>query len=189
MSPRAPALSPQERRESIVAASLPLILEYGRAVTTRQIAEAADIAEGTIFRVFETKDEVIDAVVDATFDMEPYLRALEQVDAGGSIDDVLTRIAQLMIDRFANVFRLMSVLRLGGPGAHRHPQGWQDRVAAAHQDLLAPHAGELRIPPADLMRYVRMLAFSGCNPHVTAGAVLTAPEIVDLVLDGARKDS
>ena len=43
----------------IVEATLPLLLEHGEMVTTRQIAEAAGIAEGTIFRVFADKDELI----------------------------------------------------------------------------------------------------------------------------------
>ena len=43
----------------IVDAALPLILEHGERVTTRQIADAAGIAEGTIFRAFTDKDDVI----------------------------------------------------------------------------------------------------------------------------------
>ena len=39
----------------IVDAVVPLLLEHGGDVTTRQIAEAAGIAEGTIFRVFPDK--------------------------------------------------------------------------------------------------------------------------------------
>ena len=48
----------------IIEAMLPLLLEHGEMVTTRQIAEAAGIAEGTIFRVFADKDELIAAVVE-----------------------------------------------------------------------------------------------------------------------------
>src|SRR4051795_3490825 len=52
---RATPMAPDERRRAIVDAVVPLLLEHGDDVTTRQIAEAAGIAEGTIFRVFDDK--------------------------------------------------------------------------------------------------------------------------------------
>jgi len=39
----------------IVDAVIPLLLEYGRGIMTKQIAERAGIAEGTLCRAFETK--------------------------------------------------------------------------------------------------------------------------------------
>jgi AcrR family transcriptional regulator len=45
-------MAPDDRRRAIVAAVVPLLLEHGDDVSTRQIADAAGIAEGTIFRVF-----------------------------------------------------------------------------------------------------------------------------------------
>ena len=62
---RASAMPPDERRAAIVSATVPLLLEHGSAVSTRQIAEAAGIAEGTIFRVFPDKQAVIAASVEA----------------------------------------------------------------------------------------------------------------------------
>src|SRR6478736_981334 len=79
---RAGALPPDERRSMIVAATLPLLLEHGDRVTTKQIAEAAGIAEGTIFRAFADKDEVIVAVIDAALDQEPLEAALTGIPDG-----------------------------------------------------------------------------------------------------------
>ncbi len=79
---RATALPPDERRSMIVAATLPLLLEHGDRVTSRQIAEAAGIAEGTIFRVFADKDEIIVAVIEAALDPEPLEAALRDIPTG-----------------------------------------------------------------------------------------------------------
>ena len=53
---RASAMPAEERRTAIIEAVRPLLAEYGESVTSKQIAAAAGIAEGTIFRVFADKD-------------------------------------------------------------------------------------------------------------------------------------
>ncbi|GGT47173.1 TetR/AcrR family transcriptional regulator [Nonomuraea spiralis] len=58
---RAPAMSPEQRREMIVRAALPLVVEYGTSVTTAQVARAAGIGEGTVFRAFGDKDTLLAA--------------------------------------------------------------------------------------------------------------------------------
>ena len=55
VTPRAPALSVEDRRASLVEVTIPLLREHGVGVTTKQVAEAAGIAEGTVFRAFGTK--------------------------------------------------------------------------------------------------------------------------------------
>src|SRR4051812_36040095 len=84
---RASAMAPEERRSMIVAVALPLLLEHGDRLTTRQIAEAAGIAEGTIFRVFSDKDEVIAAVMEAALDQEPLETALGAIPTDASFTD------------------------------------------------------------------------------------------------------
>jgi AcrR family transcriptional regulator len=56
---RAPAVKPDERREMLMRAVLPLVVEHGAAVTT---ARVAGIGEGTIFRAFADKDELLEAL-------------------------------------------------------------------------------------------------------------------------------
>ena len=54
-------MAPDERRAALVDVTLQLLREHGRGVTTRQIAEAAGVAEGTIFRVVDSKEQLVDA--------------------------------------------------------------------------------------------------------------------------------
>src|SRR3954454_10741580 len=85
-SRRAAALPPEERRAAIVAAALPLLAAHGTAVTTREIAEAAGIAEGTIFRVFADKEALIRAAIEKAFDPAPLVAALEAIDRALPLD-------------------------------------------------------------------------------------------------------
>ena len=61
-------MAPEDRRTAIVEVTIPLLREHGVAVTTKQVAEAAGIAEGTVFRAFGTKDELVQACATAVFD-------------------------------------------------------------------------------------------------------------------------
>src|SRR6476646_4961473 len=87
---RATALPIEERRSAIVAASLPLFLDQGAAVTTREIAQAAGIAEGTIFRVFADKTALLDAVIEAALDPTPTNAAMERIDSALPLEARLT---------------------------------------------------------------------------------------------------
>ena len=79
--PRAAALPPQARRAAIIDATVVLLIAHGTTITTRQIAEAAGIAEGTIFRVFADKESLIAAAIEQAFDPAPVDAELRAIDA------------------------------------------------------------------------------------------------------------
>src|SRR5690348_6310622 len=93
---RAPGMSPEQRREMIVGAALPMVAEYGAAVTTAQIARAAGIGEATIFRVFEDKEALIAACVAAALDPEHALVQLRSIALDQPLPDRLLEAADAL---------------------------------------------------------------------------------------------
>src|SRR6476661_3027955 len=74
-------LNGNERRDQIVSATATVFARRGfRAASTAELAEAAGISDGLIFRYFPTKAELYEAVLDrAIANLEASLR--EHVDA------------------------------------------------------------------------------------------------------------
>ncbi|BCK69377.1 TetR family transcriptional regulator [Streptomyces libani subsp. rufus] len=101
----------------IVAAALPLVADYGAAVTTSQIARAAGIGEGTIFRAFKDKDELLDACVTEAVGTDHVLRELASI----SLDEPLAaRLAEAAEALHAHVERMGTVVgALHASGARR----------------------------------------------------------------------
>jgi AcrR family transcriptional regulator len=188
-------MSPEERREALVAATIPLLHEHGRAVTTRLIAETAGVAEGTIFRVFSSKEELVDAAVLKAFEPGRMLDDLRAIPLDAPLRDRAVALTGLMQRRFAGVFGLMR--RLGMSGPPEPPPDDPDRAKLIDQtqqamlDLIAPDEADLRMPAIEVVRLLRLLTFSGTHPKFTGGDTLTAEHIVDTVLYGAvtRKES
>ena len=121
ISRRATALPPAERRAAIVAATLPLMMQHGTRVSTRQIAQAAGIAEGTIFRVFPDKEALVAAVVDSAFDPAPVERALAAIDASLPFDERLTLAVVIMQRRLRDIWNITAAVGVpNSPPSPRH---------------------------------------------------------------------
>ena len=99
-SVRAAPLPPPERREALIQAAIGVIRERHTLPTTRQIAEAAEVAQGTIFRVFANKEELFDAVIDRTFDSGTLHEGLAKIDGSTGLESVMIQVVGLLQARF-----------------------------------------------------------------------------------------
>src|SRR3954468_19713290 len=118
---RAAPLSPDARRASIIAATLPLLRRYGREVTTSQIALAAGVAEGTLFRVFPDKEALIAAAVASAFDPTADEAEMGRIDPALPLRDKLITAVEALQRRVGEIWQLFSMLGLPAPAARRPP--------------------------------------------------------------------
>jgi len=190
VTPRAVALPPDQRREALVQATLPLLLLHGRAVTTRQIAEAAGVAEGTIFRVFDSKDELVEAAVRQAFVPGRLAHELDDIDPAAPLRGRLVLMVSILQRRFTEIFGLMRAVGMVAPpvdhDSEAHVRARED-VNERLLRLITPDADQLGLPPEQVMHILRLLTFSASHHDIADGRLLTPTQIVDVVLDGVLK--
>lgn len=187
---RAAPLSREDRRAAIVTATAPLVREHGRAVTTRQIAAAAGIAEGTIFGVFADKQELVDAVVASEFDEGPMLSQLRAIELHLPLDVRITSAAEIMHRRIRGLGQLMYALSTTSTREHLHPLGRptgrrrdMSRLRAELTRLLQPDREELSIDLDKAVSLVAAMAFAGARAPAD-DAQLTPAELTDALVHG-----
>jgi AcrR family transcriptional regulator len=181
-SRRATALPPEERRAAIVAATIPLLARYGTHVTTREIAAAAGVAEGTIFRVFADKEALIDAVVESALDPAPVEAALAGIDRELPFEQRLTVAVEILQLRIAEIWQLLSALGRSAPAKQKLRQGDLAQLVG----LFEPERDRLRHDPAVAARLLRALVLALSHPALVAGEPMAPAEIVSVLLDGIR---
>ncbi len=185
---RAAALPPEERRAVIVAATLPLLLAHGSSVTTRQIAEAAGIAEGTIFRVFPDKESLIEAVVESALDTAQLDAAIGSIDRGLPFEARLVAAVEILRRRVYDVMQLRTAVGMmkGANGEPVMPDKYTPPDLTALAELFEPDRDRIQLAPRAAAHLLRAMTIACTHPSLVIDDPLPSAEIVALFLDGIR---
>jgi AcrR family transcriptional regulator len=178
---RATPLPAGARRAAIIEAIVPLLVEHGKSVTTRQLAQAAGVSEGTLFNVFSDKDELLSAALAAALDAGPFERAINEIDATLPFEQRVVEATRIVQHRIVAIWHLVSSI---GYGYERLDGPLPDSPA-----LTALFAGErdhLRLEPVEAARLLRALAVALTHPKLTP-APMSAERIVEVLLHGMER--
>jgi len=193
MTPRAPSLSRAARRDALVDATVPLVREHGAAVTTAQIAAAAGVAEGTIFRAFDSKDELLHAAVGRACDLSHVIDGLVRVDRSLPLEPRLVVAVGLVQDHLSSLIALMARLAAAGASAHgpghgseAHQQRRQasQRVHVALVDVIGDDAALLAVGADRFADLLAGVVLASIHPMSTDPTPFTATQVVRLALHG-----
>ncbi|WP_346108921.1 helix-turn-helix domain-containing protein [Nonomuraea maheshkhaliensis] len=197
---RAPAMSPELRREMIVRAALPLVVEYGTSVTTAQVARAAGIGEGTIFRAFGDKDALLAACMAEAARPDDTLAHVGAISLELPLAERLIEASEALRGYLSRMGAVAGALAASG-GLRREPpsdgssegtaesrrralNGREASMAATREvlaGLFEPERDRLRLDPerlAEAFQFMTMASGRGVTP-------LTSAELVELFLHGA----
>jgi len=190
-------MSAEDRRAMIVHAVLPLLMEHGTAVTTAQIARAAGIGEGTIFRAFKDKDELFDACTAEVLRPDHVLDAIAEIPIEQQVADRLVEAAEALGAHFERMGALMGALHATGRHKQRDPEqrlknrtmkgGRSESMTAmrgAITELFEPEKDRLRLTPEQLAALFLTLLFGG-RRMAPIDDVPTTRQVVDVFLHGA----
>jgi AcrR family transcriptional regulator len=193
-------MSPEDRRTAILQALIPLLVDKGGDVTTKEVAQAAGIAEGTIFRVFPDKATLLFAAAEEAINPAGGQEAFE--DGPDDLRERIVVAAARILERMRLTMAVMGAVRpyLAAKYHEAHtdkkkqvPLGPPEFVLKAQRDLherltglFEPYADQLAVPPDTAALALRSLTFGSARPELGMQPALTPDQIADLVLDGVR---
>jgi len=198
-------MAPEDRRQAIIEATLPLLLERGTEMSTREIAQAAGVAEGTIFRAFETKQDLISATIHTALMPDAAITRIAELPEGQKLNERVAAIIQVLCDEIHRTRSLFAHFArpsgepaagpagrapFGGIRPPFNPHETKTRLNAAVAAALQPYSGELAVSTAFATNLVSALAFASSFTLTEGEPAISSEELSDVVLHGiAQGDS
>lgn len=182
---RARPLSPGDRREAILDAVTPLLREHGRNVSSRELAEAAGVAEGTLYRAFGDKDSLVSAAIRRVFDHLALWAALGAVDPTLPFEDKLTDTVRIIRLHFREVVEAVVALGIK-ERPHADADAHNTRLITALRTVFAEDLDRFVVPLESVAEYLRLVAFASSMPMAVT---LDENTLIDLIAHGViRRD-
>jgi AcrR family transcriptional regulator len=183
-------MAPDERRAALIAATIPLLCEHGPDVSTRQIAHAAGVAEGTIFGVFSDKNSLLVTALASALDPGPTLDGIAAIDPRLDLRSRLVTAAGLINQRFTGNAQLIAAARKlalahdADPEVRHRMAESRDALLAALTAMIEPDAGRLRRSPGATAGLLLLFCAGSTHGPFGDAADVNAAELVSLLLDG-----
>lgn len=184
MTPRATPMNVDDRRAMIIDAVIPVLMEQGAAVTSKQLADAAGLAEGTVFRAFGTKEALIQAAVAAYLDPVPFRESIAAIDPALPLEDKIAAILERLRARFTGIFGLMAALGLTERPQLNQPEKRFSEYLAAVAQVLGADSDRLRCSIDRLALFLRLIAFASSLKQFHNEELLPFDAVVDLAVGG-----
>lgn len=179
---------------AIARAVLPVLVERGAAATTRELAGAAGVAEGTLFSVFDTKRDIIVAAIELHLNPEPIAAGLTTIPTERPLAEQLDLAATVIVSSSKDVVALMGILRTLPPAdaAERHEHhnlmhNWMGAITRAIHALFERNSALLATSPDRATDAFVALLMAASRPYGDDAPHLSTADAVHLLQYGILK--
>jgi AcrR family transcriptional regulator len=187
---RAKRLSPDERRESIIAVAIPLLSQKGDSLVVSEVAEAAGVAEATVFKVFPSRDSLIQSIIQSVIDTAE-LQAQLQQDRDRLPRDESSELADILeILRSYFVSALAAMRSIGSPKSRSLTVGTRQLLEPADSMVREEFALRFSSPDRAWMKRTFEMIFvstiySAATRELAGLDTPTTSELIQTLLHGA----
>jgi len=190
---RAQKMTPEKRRAQILKVVLPMVAKSGAAIKTSDISKAAGIADGTLFRVFQDKQALLDACLEETLDPRRLVADIGESLAVSRVEDCLGQVGNALIAYYKAALPIMhSILPIAKSDAKRETiiSEMYSELMQAIENFMSVliDRGDLSGEPTLLAQvFIGLAQSSALQGTFSAGSEAAAETFVNLFLDGCRK--